>query len=62
MREWQKSSLGRDWLLSDFKNQKGLRTESLNYGIKATIDPCSQKEHAKIHKIPKFGVNQACFD
>jgi len=43
-------------------NQKGLGTESLNYGIRATIDPRSQKEHAKIHKIPKFGVNQACFD
>ena len=24
----------------------------------ATIDPNSQKEHTKIHKIPKFGVNQ----
>ena len=24
----------------------------------ATIDPHSQKEHTKIHKIPKFGVNQ----
>ena len=23
----------------------------------ATIDPHSQKEHIKIHKIPKFGVN-----
>ena len=22
----------------------------------ATIDPHSQKEHAKIHKIPEFGV------
>ena len=28
----------------------------------ATIDPSSQKEHTKIHKIPKFGVNQASFD
>ena len=28
----------------------------------ATIDPHSQKEHTEIHKIPKFGVNQACFD
>ena len=28
----------------------------------ATIDPHSQKEHAKIPKIPKFGVNQASFD
>ena len=25
----------------------------------ATIDPHSQKEHAEIPKIPKFGVNQA---
>ena len=25
----------------------------------ATIDPHSQKEHTEIHKIPKFGVNQA---
>ena len=25
----------------------------------ATIDPHSQKEHTKIHKIPKFSVNQA---
>ena len=28
----------------------------------ATIDPYSQKEHTKIHKIPKFGVNQTSFD
>ena len=28
----------------------------------ATIDPNSQKEHAAIPKIPKFGVNQASFD
>ena len=28
----------------------------------ATIDPHSQKEHATIPKIPKFGVNQASFD
>ena len=28
----------------------------------ATIDPHSQKEHTKIHKIPEFGVNQARFD
>ena len=27
----------------------------------ATIDPHSQKEHTKIYKIPKFGVNQASF-
>jgi len=25
----------------------------------ATIDPHHQKEHTEIHKIPKFGVNQA---
>ena len=28
----------------------------------AIIDPHSQKEHTEIHKIPKFGVNQASFD
>ena len=28
----------------------------------ATIDPYSQKQHTEIHKIPKFGVNQASFD
>ena len=28
----------------------------------ATIDPHSQKEHTKILKIPKVGVNQASFD
>ena len=28
----------------------------------ATIGPYSQKEHTEIHKIPKVGVNQACFD
>ena len=28
----------------------------------ATIDPQSEKEHNEIHKIPKFGVNQASFD
>ena len=28
----------------------------------AAINPHSQKEHTKIHKIPKFGVNQASFD
>ena len=27
----------------------------------ATIDPHSQKEHTEIHKIPKFGVNQAIY-
>ena len=26
-----------------------------------TIDPHSQKEHTEIHKILKFGVNQASF-
>ena len=28
----------------------------------ATIDPHSQKEHAEIYKIPKFGVKRASFD
>ena len=28
----------------------------------ATIDPHSQKEHTEIHKITKFGLNQASFD
>ena len=28
----------------------------------ATIDLHSQKEHTEIHKISKFGVNQASFD
>ena len=28
----------------------------------ATIDPHGQKKHTKIHKILKFGVNQASFD
>ena len=28
----------------------------------ATIDSHSQKELTEIHKIPKFGVNQASFD
>ena len=28
----------------------------------ATIDSHSQKELIEIHKIPKFGVNQASFD
>ena len=27
----------------------------------ATIDSYSQKEHNEIHKIAKFGVNQASF-
>ena len=30
-------------------------------GLAAT-DPQSQKEHTEIHKIPKFGVNQASSD
>ena len=28
----------------------------------ATIDQHSQKEHSKIYKLPKFGVNQASFN
>ena len=28
----------------------------------ATNDPYSLKEHTEIHKVPKFGVNQASFD
>ena len=28
----------------------------------ATIDPHNQKELTEIHKIPKFGANQASFD
>ena len=28
----------------------------------ASIDPHSQNEHTVIHKILKFGVNQASFD
>ena len=28
----------------------------------ATIDPLSQKEDTEIHKILKFGVDQASFD
>ena len=31
-------------------------------GLGTSIDPHSQKEHTEIHKIPKFGVNQASFD
>ena len=27
----------------------------------ATIDPHSQKKHTEIHKIHKFGANQASF-
>ena len=33
---------------------------SIGIGL-ATIDSHSQKEHAEIHKIPKFDVNQASF-
>ena len=28
----------------------------------AIIDPRSQKAHTKIHKLLRFGVNQASFD
>ena len=28
----------------------------------ATFNLRSRKEHIEIHKIPKFGVNQASFD
>ena len=28
----------------------------------ATNDPHSQKEHTEIHKISKYGLNQARFD
>ena len=28
----------------------------------AAIDPHSQKEHAEIPEIPKFGINQVSFD
>ena len=41
--------------------REGLGTSLLIMGL-ATIDPHSQKEHAKIHKISKFGVNRASFD
>ena len=47
--------------LPDFK-PKGTRYESVNYGIIATIDPHSQKEHTEAYKIPKFGFNRANFD
>ena len=42
-------------------NREGPGT-SLQIMRLATIDPHSQKEHTEIHKIPKFGVNQARFD
>ena len=41
--------------------REGLGTSLLIMGL-ATIDPHSQKECTKIHKIPKFGANQASFD
>ena len=41
--------------------REGLGTSLLIMGL-ATIDPHSQKEHTEIHKIPKFGVNQASLD
>ena len=44
-----------------FSNCEGLGTSLEIMGL-ATIDPHSQKEHTEIHKIPKFGVNQASFD
>ena len=42
-----------------FSNREGLGTSLYTMGL-ATIDP--QKELTEIHKIPKFGVNQASFD
>ena len=42
-------------------NHEGLGMSLQIMGL-ATIDPHSQKEHTEIHKIPKFGVNQASFD
>ena len=42
-------------------NREGLGTSLWIMGL-ATIDPHSQEEHTEIHKIPKFGVNQASFD
>ena len=41
-------------------NREGLGTSLQIRGL-ATIDSYSQKEHTEIHKIPKFGVNQASF-
>ena len=46
------------WLIS---NREGLGTSLLIMKL-ATIDLHDQKEHTEIHKIPKFGVNQASFD
>ena len=42
-------------------NREGLCISLEIIGL-ATIDPHSQKEHTEIHKIPKFGVNQATLD
>ena len=42
-------------------NREGLGTSLLIIRL-ATIDPHSQKEDTEVHKIPKFGVNQASFD
>ena len=41
--------------------REGLGTSLLIMGL-ATIDPHSLKEHTKIHKFSKFGVNRASFD
>ena len=42
-------------------NSEGPGTSLEIMGL-ATNDPHSRKEHAEIHKIPKFCVNQASFD
>ena len=42
--------------LSWFPDGKGINVDE------EIIDPHSQKEDSEIHKIPKFGVNQASFD
>ena len=42
-------------------NREGLGTSLQIMGL-ATIDPHGQKEHTEIHKIHKFGVDQASFD
>ena len=39
-------------------NREGLGTSLLIMGL-ATIDSHSQKELTEIHKVPKFGFNQA---
>ena len=41
-------------------NREGLGTSLQIMGL-ATIDSHSQEELNEIHKIPKFGVNQASF-